>query len=150
MEYGVTREYPLTATLESLDDVLAFIKEGLAGTGCSQEDQALIFIAAEEIYVNIAHYAYGEAKGPAIVRTTIRENPLRLVLEFEDGGVPYNPLDKEDPDITLDAEARSVGGLGIFMVKEIMDALCYRYERGKNILTMEKHLSVEDRGSAVG
>lgn len=146
METGVTRKYSGAATLEGLDTVLAFIGESLVQAGCSEEDRALIFIAAEEIYVNIAHYAYKGDAGPVQVCTTVCQNPLRVIVAFEDGGVPYNPLDKADPDITLSAEERSIGGLGIFMVKEMMDRVEYEYKGRKNIFTMEKKLTLHNAG----
>lgn len=146
MEIGATREYKGTATVDKLDAVLEFIGESLAMTGCSEEDQALIFIAAEEIYVNIAHYAYGDKTGPVVVRTAVSKSPWRVTITFEDEGLPYNPLDKEDPDITLEAEDRSIGGLGIFMVKEMMDDVHYKYRRKKNIFTMSKNLTCERAG----
>lgn len=144
MEIGVTREYTGAATIDKLDTVLSFIGESLTQADCSEEDRALIYIAAEEIYVNIAHYAYGEGTGPVVVRTRLVGNPLRVIVEFEDGGAPYNPLDKEDPDITLSAEERSVGGLGIFMVKEMMDTVRYEYTKGKNLFAMEKRISLDN------
>jgi anti-sigma regulatory factor (Ser/Thr protein kinase) len=87
----------------------------------------------EEIFVNIAHYAYTPETGSVTIRMSVQEN---IVIEFEDSGKPYNPLEKEDPDIKASAEEREVGGLGIFMVKKIMDKVEYRREGNKNILTI--------------
>lgn len=140
MKIDEKKEYALTAKVENLDSVLRFIGEGLEGTGCSEENKALIFIAAEEIFVNVAHYAYGEEEGGVVVRLSTQGSPPRMTLQFEDGGVPYNPLEKEDPDIELSAEERGIGGLGIFMVKETMDAVHYEYKNGRNLFTMEKVL----------
>jgi anti-sigma regulatory factor (Ser/Thr protein kinase) len=86
--------------------------------------------------VNIAHYAYSPETGMVIIRAAAFGNEIRL--EFEDAGKPYNPLEKADPDITAQAEDRPIGGLGIFMVKKIMDSMEYRYEDGKNLLKLRK------------
>jgi anti-sigma regulatory factor (Ser/Thr protein kinase) len=97
--------------------------------------QMQIAIAVEEIYVNIAHYAYNPEVGGATIRIAVGDE---ITIEFEDRGKAYNPLLKDDPDITAGVEERDVGGLGIFMVKKIMDAVDYRYEEGKNILLIRK------------
>ena len=70
----------------------------------------------------------------------VTENPLSVVITFIDGGVPYDPLATEDPDTTLSAEERDIGGLGIFMVKKSMDEITYRYEGGKNVLSIRKKI----------
>ena len=97
-------------------------------------------IAVEELFVNIASYAYGKEEGLAVIRLDIEKDPLTVKITFEDRGVPYNPLAKEDPDITLSAEERQIGGLGIYMVKKSMDDIIYEHKDGKNILTIVKKL----------
>ena len=103
------------------------------------EAQFQIDVAVEEIYVNIAHYAYHPDIGEATIRCQVTEGPpLEIVIQLLDSGVPYDPLSHADPDITLSADQRDVGGLGIYMVKTSMDDVSYRYENGKNILTLKK------------
>ena len=97
-------------------------------------------IAVEEIFVNLAHYAYGSEQGTATIRVEVGGDPLQVIITFIDQGVPYDPLKKEDPDISLSAEERQIGGLGIFMVKKSMDDVKYEYKDGKNILTISKKI----------
>ena len=97
-------------------------------------------LAVEEVFVNIANYAYAPETGPARVRVEVAEEPLCASITFIDHGVPYDPLAKEDPDITLSAEDREVGGLGVFMTKQLMDDVRYEYVDGCNILTISKDL----------
>lgn len=134
------REQTFPATTEALNDAMAFVDETLEEAGCSMKVQMQIDIAVEEIFVNIAHYAYTPGTGDAVLRVELQENPRAVSITFEDRGVPYDPLAKEDPDVTLDAEERQIGGLGIFMVKKSMDEVKYRHEDGKNILTLVKCL----------
>ena len=100
----------------------------------------IMLVAVEEIFVNIAHYAYGGNPGEAVIGLDVIPNPKSCRIVFRDRGVPYNPLEKTDPDITLSAEEREIGGLGIYMVKQSMDKVEYRYEDGYNILTIEKNI----------
>ena len=100
----------------------------------------MIMPAIDELFGNIAHYAYNPETGPATVRVEVTEDPIAVVITFIDRGVPYDPLKKEDPDITLSAEERAIGGLGIFMVKKTMDEISYEYKDGKNILRIKKNM----------
>lgn len=130
------------ATTEQLDVVLAFIEGELEKINCAPKKRRQIAIAAEEIFVNIAHYAYRPIEGEATVRCNIdteREQP-QITIEFLDSGKPYDPLGRDDPDVTLSAEERDIGGLGIFMVKRLMDDVKYEYMDGKNILTIQKNV----------
>jgi len=102
--------------------------------------QAQIDIAIDELFGNIAQYAYNPETGPATVRVEVQEDPMAVIITFIDHGVPYDPLKNEDPDITLSAEERKIGGLGIFMVKKTMDEISYQYKNGQNILTIKKKL----------
>lgn len=102
--------------------------------------QIQLEIAIEEIFVNIAHYAYNPVIGKATVRMDVDEEANTVSLQFEDEGTPYNPLSREDPDITLGVEERGVGGLGIYMTKKSMDDVGYSYEDGKNILVITKKI----------
>lgn len=134
------RELDIEAKLENLDTVMAFVDEQLEEVGCSMKTQMQIDIAVEEVYVNIAHYAYNPKVGKVTIRVAIEKEPLAVVLTFIDEGKQYDPLEKEDPDITLAANERQIGGLGIFMVKKSMDNICYEYNKGRNILTLKKTL----------
>jgi len=128
----------IKAETDSLDKVTEFIDEQLEAADCSMKAQMQIELAVEEIFVNIAHYAYTPNIGMAGI--TVETQGDSVLITFEDSGVPYDPLAKEDPDVTLSAQDRSVGGLGIFMVKKSMDDVRYAYIDGKNILTLEKKL----------
>jgi anti-sigma regulatory factor (Ser/Thr protein kinase) len=131
------KELIIDAKIENLDAVLEFITGELEIGDCPMKLQTQIAIATEEVFVNIAHYAYKPEVGGATIRVSVSDE---VCIEFEDKGKPYNPLENTDPDITLGAEEREVGGLGIFMVKKIMDAVEYRREGNKNILTIRKGL----------
>ncbi|MBQ8118451.1 MAG: ATP-binding protein [Lachnospiraceae bacterium] len=132
------RELDIEALTENLDTVLEFVDRELEARDCSMKVQIQINIAVEEIFVNIAHYAYNPEVGPATIRVEILEDPLAVSLTFIDQGTPYDPLAKEDPDVTLAADERTIGGLGIFMVKKSMDDVKYEYKEGSNILTIVK------------
>ena len=133
------KELVIEARTENLNDVLAFVDEELEKHDCGMKTQMQIDIAVEEIFVNIAHYAYNPEIGKAIIRVGVTENTVSLT--FIDNGVQYDPLAKEDPDVTLSAEERQIGGLGIFMVKKSMDDVRYEYKDGSNILTFSKELA---------
>jgi len=130
-------EITLDARLESLHQVLAFVDEQLESMDCPPKAMLQIDVAVEEIYVNVASYAYGEKIGPVTLRV-VEVAPRTVSITFEDKGVPYDPLAKPDPDVTLSADERGIGGLGIFMVKKSMDDMIYEYRDGMNILTLIK------------
>ena len=134
------KELTINATVENIETVTAFVDEQLETLGCPVKAQMQIDIAIDELFGNIAHYAYRPGVGPATVRVEVVQDPLAVVITFIDQGVPYDPLAKEDPDVTLSAEEREIGGLGIYMVKKTMDAISYEYKDGKNILTLKKRL----------
>ena len=123
---------------ENLGTILDVIEEKLDQMECPMKVHTQIAIAVEEIFVNIAHYAYKPETGPATVRVEVEQDPPAISITFIDHGVPYDPLAKEDPDITLSAEDRDIGGLGIFMVKKSMDSIEYEYKDGQNILHIRK------------
>ncbi len=102
--------------------------------------QMEIAVAVEEIFINIAHYAYAPETGKAKVRVEKAEDGGAVAITFTDRGVPYNPLAKQDPDINVSANEREIGGLGIFMTKKLMDELAYEYRDGQNHLTLKKNL----------
>jgi len=130
-------ELTVDARVGNLNMVVRFISERLEAAGCSMRQQAQMTIAAEEVFVNISRYAYGPKTGGATVRVSVEDE---ITVEFEDYGKPYNPIENKDPDVTARAETREVGGLGVFMVKKLMDDVEYRRDDGKNILTLRKKL----------
>lgn len=134
------KELTLEAIVENVAPVTEFVNEQLGALGCSVKTQMQIDIAIDELFSNIARYAYNPDVGPATVRVELIEEPLSVVITFIDNGVPYDPLKKEDPDTTLSADERQIGGLGIYMVKKSMDGMSYEYKDGQNILTITKNL----------
>ncbi|MBR1523009.1 MAG: ATP-binding protein [Lachnospiraceae bacterium] len=130
----------IEAKVDNLNEVLAFIDEKLEANNCPMKIQTQIDIAVEEIFVNIASYAYTPDTGLATISAEVSEEPLAITVSFSDKGIPYDPLAKEDPDITLSAEERQIGGLGIYMVKKSMDHVSYEYKDGQNIFTIMKML----------
>ena len=134
------KEMTIAATVENIETVTDFVNEQLEALDCPLKAQMQIDIAIDELFGNIAQYAYNPDVGEATVRVEVAEDPLSVIITFIDGGMPYDPLTAADPDITLAAEERSLGGLGIFMVKKSMDEIAYRYENGRNILTIRKNL----------
>ena len=133
-------EQEFEAETEKLPEVLAFVDERLEAADCPPRTQMQIDVAVEEIFVNIAHYAYGQGKGRAKVRMTISGEPKEAQIIFFDSGIPYDPLSKPDPDVTLPAEERGIGGLGIYMTKKMMDETSYAYQDGQNVFSMRKKL----------
>lgn len=134
------KELKVKASIENLDRVISFIDEVLEQNDCAMKTQMQIDVAVEEIFVNIASYAYQPGEGDAIITIDILEGPVRAEITFIDSGVEYDPLKKEDPDVTLSAEERQIGGLGIFMVKKSMDDMVYNYVNGQNVLKIVKNL----------
>ena len=135
------REMEIEADVSKLSEVLGFLEQNLEMVNCPLKAQMQISVAAEEIFVNIAHYAYAPEKGTAMVRIEISEEPVTVTITFIDNGIPFDPLAHEDPDVSLTVDERQIGGLGIFMTKKVMDDVVYEYEDGKNILRMKKKLS---------
>ena len=134
------KELTLKATLENIPRVTEFIDQLLEERDCPMKAQMQIDVAIDELFGNIAHYAYGEGTGDATVRFDFDEESRMASIAFVDGGVPFNPLAQEDPDVTLSAEERKVGGLGIFLVRKTMDRLEYKHENGYNTLTVWKKI----------
>lgn len=133
----MAKELTVEALSENLDDVQDFINVLLEERGCGMKDVITIDIAVEEIFINIASYAYPDGTGTATVRVDFPEEN-RVEITFIDSGIEYNPLAKPDPDVTLPADKRPVGGLGIFMVKKSMDDVRYEYSDSRNCLTIVK------------
>lgn len=134
-------ELNIEAKLDNMSMVLDFVNQHLERLDCPMKAQMQIEVAVEELYVNIAHYAYNPEVGSATIRVEVQEDPLAVIITFIDNGIPYDPLKKEDPDVTLSAEERQIGGLGIYMVKKSMDDISYEYKDGQNILKIKKNIS---------
>ena len=133
-------ELEIDAKLSNLEEVLDFVNRHLKKVNCPEKTRVQVDIAVEEIFVNIAHYAYNPEVGKATIRVELSEKPLTISLTFMDNGKPYDPLSRKDPDVTLNAEKRQIGGLGIYMVKKSMDDIQYSYKNGTNMLTFKKKL----------
>jgi len=131
-------ELTLDAVVENIPHVIDFVNSHLEGIACPAKVQRKIDIAIDELFSNIARYAYYPNVGSVTVCVAVRKDPASVVISFIDCGVPYDPLAKRDPDTTLSAEEREIGGLGIFLVKQSMDDIQYEYKDGQNILQIFK------------
>ena len=133
-------ELEIAADVDKLSKVTEFVDSILEKNGCPIKVQMKIDLALEELFVNIAHYAYKGTAGDAVILAGPDPKTGILRITFRDWGVPFDPLAKTDPDISLSVEEREIGGLGIFMAKKIMDTMDYKYENGQNVLTMTKKI----------
>ncbi|MCR5303423.1 MAG: ATP-binding protein [Lachnospiraceae bacterium] len=133
-------ELEIEARVDNLDDVLAFLDEQLESRNCPVRQQMQLDVAVEEIFVNIASYAYGDKVGMAKISIEFEEDPSVVTVTFYDSGMPYDPLAREDPDVTLSVEDRGIGGLGIYMVKKSMDDVTYEYRDGQNVFSIRRNL----------
>jgi sigma-B regulation protein RsbU (phosphoserine phosphatase) len=131
-------EITFDATLENVSLAIDFVNEKAQALPFTDKDRNQIDIAVDEIVSNVARYAYSGKAGKVTVKTETDEKGITITVI--DSGKPYNPLEKEDPDVTLSAEERGVGGYGIFIVKKVMDKVSYEYKDGKNILTMREDI----------
>lgn len=127
------------AAVENIEKVTEFVDEHLLQWNCPVKARMQILIAIDELFGNIAHYAYKELPGEASVEVEASEEPMAVSITFIDRGIPFDPLAKADPDISLPEEERQPGGLGVYMVKQSMDGISYRYENGRNILQIRKN-----------
>ena len=134
----INKTFP--AKVEALSDVLGFVDETLESYECPMKTQTAVCVAIEEVFVNVAHYAYGEGEGDMTLGIGFDAESREITFRMTDKGTPFDPLKKPDPDITLPAEDREIGGLGIFITKKTMDTVTYAYENGENILTMIKKI----------
>lgn len=135
MENSIT----VDAKVENVPVVTEFVDRLLEANDCSMKAQMQIDIAIDELFSNIAYYAYPEKNGTATINVDFSDDK-KVKVTFIDSGIPYNPLEKEDPDVTLKLEDRQIGGLGIFMVKKSMDDISYEYKDDQNILTIIKSI----------
>lgn len=129
------------ANEEALDEITEFIDGELAKVGCPPNIQ--IQMTIEEVFVNIANYAYKNGEGNAEITCTILDDPLTAEISFKDSGVPFDPLAQADADISEEALEEREGGLGIHMIRMYMDSVSYAYENGQNVLTVRKRLRKE-------
>ena len=134
----MSRELTLEATVANTETVTAFVEDFLNEIGCSMRVITQINVAVDELFSNIANYAYKPKTGQATVSLAVSDDGKTVTVTFTDSGVPYNPLAKKDPDVTLSADERQIGGLGIYMVKKTMDDVTYEFKDGKNILSIKK------------
>lgn len=132
------KEMSFEAVLTNIPEVTAFIDAELEAVDCGIKTQMQLDVAIDELFTNISSYAYGTEVGVATVRFDFDEQTRMASVTFIDTGVPFDPTRRSDPDITLSAEERPIGGLGIYLVKKTMDDVSYRWEDGKNILTIRK------------
>ena len=132
------KEITVDAMIENMNTVTAFVDDFLNQIACPMKSRIQINIVIDEIFGNICHYAYKDSVGAVTVRVESGNTPKAVFLTFTDNGIPYNPLDTEDPDITLSSEERKIGGLGIYLVKKNMDEMKYEYVNQQNRLWMEK------------
>ena len=128
------------AKIYNLSRVLAFINKELDSARCSKKCIFQIDVAVEELFVNIANYAYAPGSGDVTIGITVSGDPAVAEITLLDSGVPYDPVAKSDPDVTLDAEKRTIGGLGIFMVKQSMDEMLYERRDDLNLTTIRKRI----------
>ncbi len=139
------KKITVEARKENLYKILDFIDNELDNADCPVKTKVQIDIAAEELFVNIASYAYENVSGDASVIIEIPDDGSEVSITFIDSGVPYDPLKRADPDTSLSAEDREIGGLGIFMVKKSMDDVDYVYKDGRNILKIKKSLTANKK-----
>ncbi len=128
----------LEALKENLPEILDFLEKKLEAARCPEKTRMQIALAVEEIFINIASYAYSPETGYMLMRIESGQDPASVTITFIDHGKPYDPLATEEPDVTLAAEDRKIGGLGIFLVRRMTDDIDYEYKDGYNILTLKK------------
>lgn len=128
------------ATLENIEAATDFMNGILESADCPMRTQMKLAVALDELMSNVARYAYAPGTGDVTVSVEVLEEPKRAVITLTDSGIPYDPLQKEDPDVTLSAEERGIGGLGIYIVKQSMDGMTYEYRDGQNVLTIVKNI----------
>ena len=134
------KEIIIEAKTDNLDQVLGFVDEELERLECSMKIQMQIDLAVEEIFVNIANYAYNPNVGMATIQVGYDSESQMVSITFIDEGTPYDPLAKKDPDVSLSADERQIGGLGIYLVKKNMDDVIYEYKDNRNILVLKRKL----------
>lgn len=132
------KKMEISALSENTYKVIDFIDNELSEYGCDIKTAMQIELVVEEVFVNIANYAYAPKTGNAEIAVEVSENPKKIIIEFRDSGKQYNPLETQEADVTLPPEKRKIGGLGIFLIKKNIDNIYYQYKNSQNILTLEK------------
>lgn len=130
------KELKIVAKKENLDQVQKFVQDYMTEKGFNESDKIKADVVVEEIFVNICNYAYDGNVGSCTIQQSFDDN--KIIINFIDNGKEYNPLKKEDPDISLSADDRPIGGLGIYMTKKMMDNVTYEYKNNQNKLTITK------------
>lgn len=128
----------IDSSRDNVLEVTSFVDANLELNGCSPKAMIQIDVALDEVFGNISAYAYGDKKGPVSVQVGFSDG--KAIIRFFDSGMPYNPLEAADPDVTLSIEERKVGGLGVFIVKKTMDEVFYEFVDGQNVLTLVKSI----------
>ena len=134
------KEITMEAVVANIEKMTAFVDEVLEEAGCPLKKQLQIDVAVDEIFSNISKYAYPEGTGTATLQVEITEDPRTAEVTFIDSGIPFDPMKEMEPDVTLSAEERKIGGLGIYLVQKTMDGMSYEYVDGKNILRICKNI----------
>lgn len=134
------REMTIDATVRNIPVVTEFVNDRLRELKCPLKALTQIDIAIDELFGNISNYAYKPDVGPATVRVEVENNPVAVIITFIDGGRQFDPLSTDDPDTTLPASERRIGGLGLYLVRKTMDEITYEYRDGKNILRIRKNI----------
>ena len=134
------KELTVEAVVENIPLATEFVNRQLEAFQCPVKARMQIDIAIDELFGNIALYAYHPEAGSVTVRVEVTEEPLAVIIAFIDNGKPYDPLANQNPDTALSAEEREIGGLGIYMVKKSMDEVSYHYKDGQNILKIKKNI----------
>ena len=137
---GNMHELTVEAIIDNVPAVTRFVDEKLEALDCPLRAQTQIDVAIDELFSNIAKYAYHPDTGPATVRVEVEKDPMAVIITFIDNGIPYDPLSADVPDVTLNAEQRQIGGLGIYLVRKTMDEITYEYKDGQNILRIKKEI----------
>ncbi len=134
------KELTVEAAVENVRQVTDFVDEQLESLDCPMKAQMQIDVAIDELFSNIARYAYDPETGPATVRVEVEREPLSVIITFIDHGKPFDPLSAKEPDVTASAEEREIGGLGLLLVRRTMDDVSYEYKNGQNILRIKKQI----------
>ena len=134
------KEWTFEAKIDRIPWLTEQVDGLLEGLDCPMKAQMQIDVAIDEWMANIASYAYGNGVGEVTVRFDFQPDDRTVVLTFIDSGIPYDPLAKPDPDVTLSVDKRAVGGLGIFLIKKTMDDMTYARQDGHNVLTIRKRI----------
>ena len=135
-------ELIIEAVVDNLEAVNLFVRKFIEQFEVSKRTLMQLDLIVEEIFVNIASYAYSPNTGSVKILIEAKEEPLTVSLTFIDSGVPYNPLEKSDPDINLSVNDRQIGGLGIFITKNLVNDISYRFVDGQNVLQLTKSINI--------